>query len=149
MFCETKMFINRRVVLVGIAVALPTAVFAQNASYPVNVSPPEAQKLVGEKKAILIDIRTPEEWRETGVAETAHKLDMNDPMFLAKLSALTGGDRAKPVALICRTANRTRTVQQALLQSGYATIINVEGGMVGNSADKGWLKHGLPVVKEE
>ena len=128
---------------------LSTAPKAQNASYPVNVSPQDAQKLVTDKKAILVDIRTPEEWRETGVAENAHKIDMNDPMFLAKLSAITGGDRSKPVALICRTANRTRTVQQALLQSGYATIINVEGGMVGNSADKGWLKQGLPIVKEE
>jgi rhodanese-related sulfurtransferase len=143
------MLINRRVVLAGVAVLLSSTSFAQNASYPVNISPPEAQKLVTEKKAILIDIRTPEEWRETGVAENAHKIDMNDPMFLAKLSALTGGDRAKPVALICRTANRTRTVQQALLQSGYATIINVEGGMVGNSADKGWIKHELPIVKEQ
>jgi rhodanese-related sulfurtransferase len=143
------MLINRRVVLAGVAVLLSSTSFAQNASYPVNISPPEAQKLVTEKKVILIDIRTPEEWRETGVAENAHKIDMNDPMFLAKLSALTGGDRAKPVALICRTANRTRTVQQALLQSGYATIINVEGGMVGNSADKGWIKHELPIVKEQ
>jgi rhodanese-related sulfurtransferase len=142
------MSINRRIVLAGIAIALSTAATAQNASYPVNISPPEAAKLVTEKKAILVDIRTPEEWRETGVAENAHKLDMNDPMFLAKLSALTGGDRAKPVALICRTANRTRTVQQALLQSGYATIINVEGGMIGNRADKGWIKHELPIVKE-
>ena len=143
------MTMHRRTLMGLLTMFMSSAAFAQNVSYPVNLSPPEAAKLVTEKKVILVDIRTPDEWRETGVAENAHKLDMNDPMFLAKLSALTNGDRAKPVALICRTANRTRTVQQALLQSGYATIINVEGGMVGNSADKGWLKHGLPVVKEQ
>jgi rhodanese-related sulfurtransferase len=115
---------------------------------PLNMTPLDTAKLVAEKKAILIDIRTPEEWKETGVAEGAHKLDMNDPMFTAKLSKLMDGDRTKPVALICRTANRTRTVQAALMQQGgYTRVINVEGGMIGNSADKGWIAHGLPVKK--
>jgi rhodanese-related sulfurtransferase len=117
---------------------------------PLNRTPVETAKLVAEKKAILIDIRTPEEWKETGVADGAHKLDMNDPMFAAKLSKIVEGDRTKPVALICRTANRTRTVQAALMQQGgYTRVINVEGGMIGNSADKGWIAHGLPVKKEE
>jgi rhodanese-related sulfurtransferase len=117
---------------------------------PLNMTPVEAAKLVTDKKAILIDIRTPEEWKETGVAEGAHRLDMNDPMFTAKLSKLMDGDRTKPVALICRTANRTRTVQAALMQQGgYTKVINVEGGMIGNSADKGWIAHGLPVKKDD
>jgi rhodanese-related sulfurtransferase len=117
---------------------------------PLNMTPVDTAKLVTEKKAILIDIRTPEEWKETGVAEGAHRLDMNDPMFTAKLSKLVNGDRTKPVALICRTANRTRTVQAALMQQGgYTRVINVEGGMIGNSADKGWIAHGLPVKKED
>jgi rhodanese-related sulfurtransferase len=117
---------------------------------PLNMNPVEAAKLVADNKAILIDIRTPEEWKETGVADGAHRLDMNDPMFTAKLSRLVDGDRTKPVALICRTANRTRTVQAALMQQGgYARVINVEGGMIGNSADKGWIAHGLPVKRED
>jgi rhodanese-related sulfurtransferase len=117
---------------------------------PLNMTPVDTAKLVAEKKAILIDIRTPEEWKETGVAEGAHRLDMNDPMFTAKLSKLMDGDRTKPVALICRTANRTRTVQAALMQQGgYTRVINVEGGMIGNSADKGWIAHGLPVKRED
>jgi hypothetical protein len=34
-------------------------------------------------------------------------------------------------------------------QGGYARVINVEGGMIGNSADKGWIAHGLPVKRED
>jgi rhodanese-related sulfurtransferase len=117
---------------------------------PLHMTPVEAAKLVSDKKAILVDIRTPEEWKETGVAEGAHKLDMNDPMFAAKLSKIVEGDRTKAIALICRTANRTRTVQAALMQQGgYSRVINVEGGMIGNSADKGWIARGLPVKKED
>jgi rhodanese-related sulfurtransferase len=146
--------ITRRAALALFTLAFPASLSlamaqSSNPAYPVNMTPPETAKLVSEKKAILIDIRRPEEWRETGVAENAHKLDMTDPLFSAKLSKLMEGDRTKPIALICRTASRSRVVQQALLQGGYASVINVEGGMIGNSADKGWINHGLPVVKSE
>jgi rhodanese-related sulfurtransferase len=125
---------------------LPLPSLAQ--SLPLTAVPPEAHKLVSEKKAILIDIRTPGEWAETGVAEGALTLDMTDPMFMRRVADAVGGDRSKPIALICRTASRSGTVQQAMMQSGYINVINVEGGMIGNRADKGWLKHGLPLKKE-
>jgi rhodanese-related sulfurtransferase len=115
-----------------------------------NITPAEAAKMVSEGKAVLIDIRTPEEWKETGVAEGAVRIDMNDPNFVSKFRDATGNDRTKPVALICRTANRTRTVQAALIQNGIHTrVMNVEGGMIGNTADKGWIARGLPVKKGE
>jgi rhodanese-related sulfurtransferase len=113
------------------------------------MSPPEAHKLAAEKKALLVDIRRPDEWAETGVGEHAVRIDMEDPHFITKLNAAMGGDRTRPVALICRTASRTRVVQQALMQHGYTRIINVEGGMVGNGRDKGWIAHGLPVKRGE
>ncbi len=128
---------------------LGAATPAASQNTPLNITPPAAAKLVAENQAILVDIRTPAEWRETGVAEGAHRLDMTDPMFDAKLSRLVEGDRTRPIALICRTASRTRTVQAALMQGGFKTVINVEGGMIGNQADKGWIAHGLPVKREE
>lgn len=114
---------------------------------PVNISPPEVHRLAAEKKVLLVDIRRPDEWAETGVGEYAVTIDMEDPLFTTKLNAAMGNDRTRPVALICRSANRTRIVQQALTQHGYTKVINVEGGMSGNAADKGWIAHGLPVAK--
>jgi rhodanese-related sulfurtransferase len=114
---------------------------------PVNISPPEAHRLAAERKAVLVDIRRPEEWAETGVGEHAVRIDMEDPMFVAKLNAAMGNERTKPVALICRTANRTRVVQQALMQHGFTRVMNVEGGMIGNASDRGWIAHGLPVKR--
>jgi rhodanese-related sulfurtransferase len=139
--------LSRRLLVLTGAATLARANLAQaQATYPLNINPPEAAKLSAEKKVILIDIRTPDEWAETGVAEGAHKLDMNDPRFLAKLAQITGNKRNQPVALICRTANRTRVVQSYLLQNGHVNVINVEGGMIGNKDDKGWIAHGLKVV---
>ncbi len=114
---------------------------------PVNITPAEAHKLAAEKKAILIDIRRPDEWADTGVGEHALKIDMEDQFFLTKLNAAMGNDRTRPVALICRTASRTRVVQQALMQQGYTRVMNVEGGMIGNGSDKGWIARGLPVKR--
>jgi rhodanese-related sulfurtransferase len=139
---------NKPGLLTALATAgllLAPAAMAQTT--PINITPPEAHKMAAEKKALLIDIRRPDEWAETGVGEHALKIDMEDPMFLTKLNAALGNDRTKPVALICRSASRTRVVQQALQQQGYTRVINVEGGMSGNRDDKGWIAHGLPVTK--
>jgi rhodanese-related sulfurtransferase len=136
-----------REVLVAIMLAATlVAATGQTQTSPLNIAPDEAHKLAAEKRAVLIDIRRPDEWAETGVGEHALKIDMEDPLFARKLSEALGGDRTRPVALICRTANRTRVVQQALMQQGYTRVINVEGGMVGNAADRGWIARGLPVA---
>jgi rhodanese-related sulfurtransferase len=133
--------------ILALAATLLSACLARAQPWPVNMTPTEAHRLTQEKKVLLIDIRTPEEWKETGVAEGALKIDMTDPMFVAKVRQAQGDDRTKPLALICRTANRTRTVQQALAQLGYVNVINVEGGMIGNREDQGWIKRGLPLAK--
>jgi rhodanese-related sulfurtransferase len=138
------MFRREFLALMALLAAQPA--LAQGTS--LTATPPEAHKLLTEKKAVLIDIRTPGEWAETGVAEGALTIDMTDPMFMRKISEAVGGDRSKPVALICRTASRSSTVQQAMMQSGYINVINVEGGMIGNRTDKGWIKHGLPLEKK-
>ncbi|MGL4241250.1 MAG: rhodanese-like domain-containing protein [Beijerinckiaceae bacterium] len=137
---------DRRTIIAAAALGLlPAVASAQPA--PVNIAPPEAHKLAAEKKAVLVDIRRPDDWADTGVGEHAVKIDMEDPMFITKLNAAMGNDRTKPVALICRTASRTRVVQRALMQHGYTRVINVEGGMVGNGSDRGWIAHGLPVTR--
>ena len=143
---------NRRQIAFGAllaSVSLAAAQPAPSAPTPLNITPAEAHKRAAEKQAVLIDIRRPDEWAETGVGEHAIRIQMEDPMFMTKLNAALGNDRTRPVALICRTASRTRTVQQALVQQGYTRVMNVEGGMIGNAADKGWIAQGLPVSREK
>jgi rhodanese-related sulfurtransferase len=131
------------------SMAMPMTADAQSPAFTPNITPKQAHDAAGKGEVILIDIRRPDEWAATGVPEHAHLLQMEDPLFEAKLSRLTEGDRTRPVALFCRTANRTRTVQAALMQQGYTRIMNVEGGMIGNPHDRGWAAAGLPVRKAE
>jgi rhodanese-related sulfurtransferase len=130
---------------IAVLIGIPMTAEAQQPR--LNITPAEAHAAQKAGEVILIDIRRPDEWAATGVPEGAVLLQMEDPMFLAKLSQLTGGDRTRPIALFCRTASRTRTVQAALLQNGWTRVMNVEGGMIGNQNDAGWARAGLPVAK--
>lgn len=96
---------------------------------------------------LLLDIRSPQEWKETGTGTGAKKVSMHQPGFLAKLDALTGNDKTKPVALICATGGRSNWLQGELVKRGYTNIIDVSEGMLGSSTGPGWLKRGLPVIR--
>lgn len=114
-----------------------------------DLSAAEAAAQVQSGKLLLIDIRTPPEWKETGVAKGATLLNMLHPQgapgFANALLEQVKGDRNAPIALICRTGNRTTQVQRYLQSAGFTQVYNVKEGMAGSAAGPGWVKRGLPV----
>ena len=114
-----------------------------------DLTAPEAAAAVAAGKITLIDIRTPPEWKETGVAKGAQLLNMLHPQgapgFTNALLEKVKGDKNAPIALICRTGNRTTQVQRYLQSQGFTQVYNVREGMAGSGAGPGWIKRGLPV----
>ncbi|MFN3577604.1 MAG: rhodanese-like domain-containing protein [Tabrizicola sp.] len=106
----------------------------------------EAYRRAEAGEVLLVDIRTPEEWARTGSPAPAHRLDMRRQDFLAALSDLTGGDPARPIALICATGGRSARLARALEQAGFSKVFDVAEGMLGSSAGPGWIARGLPRV---
>lgn len=98
-------------------------------------------------KLKLLDIRTPQEWRDTGVAPAAGRVDFygGPQALLQALTQLTGGDKTVPVALICHVGVRTTYAQEFLQAQGYTQIYNIKEGMAGSASGPGWLRRGLPV----
>jgi rhodanese-related sulfurtransferase len=137
---------NRRKLLAGFSLAIAASSFNQAEAGGV-LSAPEAQKQAQAGKILLLDIRTPEEWAKTGSGVGAKRLDMRRDDFVAALDTLLGGDRSKPVALICAKGVRSSRLSRALREGGYSNIIDVPEGMMGSYAGPGWLARGLPVVK--
>ncbi len=97
-------------------------------------------KLVNSKTPI-VDIRTPGEWRETGLIKDAIPImffneqgKFNIPVFLKELNSKV--DTTKKFAIICRTASRTKLVGQFLSEELNYKVINLEGGMVFAKAKK-------------
>lgn len=93
----------------------------------------------------LIDIRRPDEWRQTGVVAGSQGLTFVDgsgrvvPGFIEALSRL---DPGRPVALICRTGNRTDVLARHMVeQLGFAQVYNVRDGI------SGWIREGRPVSR--
>lgn len=114
-----------------------------------SITAPEASALVSAHKLTLIDLRTPEEWRQTGVPTGAKRVDMRGAAgpsaFLEEVLAIVEGDRSRAVALICRTGNRSAQAQKFLLSKGFTNVVDVKEGVMGNDSGPGWLKRGLPV----
>ena len=95
---------------------------------------------------VLVDIRRPDEWQETGVIDGSITLTAFDesgrfnPKFMEELKQLV--DKDKPFALICRSGNRTAALVNWLTsQGGYKNAVNVQEGI------KDWIKNQHPVVK--
>ena len=110
-----------------------------------ELAAPEAYRRVQAGELTLVDIRRPEEWRQTGVAKGAIAIDMRNPAFAETLLQQVGGKRDAPIAIICRTGNRTTQMQQALRAAGFTQVYNVREGMAGSAAGPGWIRQGLPV----
>ncbi len=126
--------------LLGTLLCLPAA--AQ------NISAPEAWEAARAGKLTIIDIRTPPEWKQTRVVQGAHLVDMQHPGgpagFMNEVLSKVGGDRTAPIALICRTGNRTSQVLRYLRSQGFSNTVHVAEGMAGSGAGPGWLARRLP-----
>lgn len=93
-----------------------------------------SQKLI-DSKIPIIDIRTPGEWKETGLLKGAIPIMLFDEKgnydlkdFLEKLNKAV--DTKKPFAIICRTGSRTKVLAPFLSQKLNYDVINLKSGMV-------------------
>lgn len=130
----------RWVLLLGLAVLMA------GCSQPpyMNVDSAGLQGLI-EQGVPVIDIRRSAEWRETGIVDGSSGLTFVDesgrvmPGFLEKLDAMP---RDEPVALICRTGNRTDVLARHMVEKlGFSQVYNVRDGITR------WVRDGLPVSR--
>ncbi len=109
-----------------------------------ELSVAEAYDKAASGDIVLIDIRRPDEWRNTGIGEGAQPLDMRREDFVAALTTLVGGDLDAPIALICARGVRSAGMTRRLSQAGFTGIFDVPEGMLGSRAGPGWLASDLP-----
>ena len=130
---------RRRLAAALVAVlALPALAGAPPAPDPDAVSVDAARAEHAAGRAILIDLREPDE-HARGVAPGARLLPTSQlPGRLSEIPA----DPSRPVLLVCHTQNRSRATLKALRErGGYAHVRYVAGGM------SEWARRGLPLVK--
>lgn len=147
---------TRRAALMGGLAALGAAAFGAARWFNIgatvgqgDLTAPQAQAAAAAGEILLIDIRRPEEWAQTGVPDGATPLDMRSALFEDRLLALTDGRRDVPVALICARGVRSAALSARLTKAGFTRVINVPEGMLGSGAGPGWIAQGLPVRQPE
>jgi rhodanese-related sulfurtransferase len=113
------------------------------------LSAPDAAEQMASGNFVLLDIRSPEEWAESGVAKGAWPVSMHVEGFPERLNAIFQHYDPSQIGLICATGNRSRYVAQVLEQSGIVGVTDVSEGMFGNPTGAGWIERGLPVVSVE
>ena len=115
------------------------------AAQPAKLAVADAYRAAQAGEIILVDIRTPEEWQETGIAEGAVALDMRARDFIPTLVALRQSQPEKQIAFICAVGGRSGYLNRFLYRNGFGNTADVPEGMLGSAAGPGWLKAGLPV----
>lgn len=144
--------LSRRSLMTGGAVTLAAAgggtytiyrLFAQTAAASV-MSPPEVLDAVRQGDVLLVDVRQPEEWQKTGIAEGAVPIDLRRDDFIDAVLAVRAFEK-QPIAVICAGGVRSRRMTLWLDEAGISPIIDIPEGMLGSSVGPGWLARGLPV----
>lgn len=113
-----------------------------------ELSDAEVKTLINEGVPV-IDVRTADEWQETGVIKGSHlityytsdgKFDTN--AWLKELSKVA--ESGEPIILVCRTGRRSSKIGELLdSKLGYEKVSHMKGGMVE------WIKDGNPTVTVE
>lgn len=105
------------------------------ASLSASVSDEYPSQAILDSKTPIVDIRTPGEWKESGLLKGAipitffdDKGGYNVDAFIAELNKKV--DTKKPFALICHSGSRTKMVSNFLSQEFKYQIINLQGGMM-------------------
>jgi len=103
-----------------------------------NVDASEAAKLLGEnKKIVVLDVRTPEEFAAGHIAG-ATNINFNGPKFKEQVAAL---DKSKPYLVHCAAGGRSAKAREILKELQFQSIYHLDGGL------KAWEKAGKPVVR--
>jgi rhodanese-related sulfurtransferase len=135
------------ILLLGVAVSVEAQGQSIERSTPPVTSAREAHAKALAGELVLVDIRSADEWRKTGVPASGYAITMHQDQaaFIRQLSEATDGSCRKPIALICAVGNRSAFFQGRLKQAGFENVIDVAEGMIGGRCGAGWINSGLPL----
>ena len=94
------------------------------------------ENLYADKRALIVDVREPSEWEETGVPRRSLLIPLGQ--LEERVDQIA---RGRPVYTICRSGNRSMVAAKKLVKLGYTEVNSIDGGI------RAWIAAGLPVKK--
>ena len=94
--------------------------------------------MADKPEALLLDVRTPEEWNDGHLEGASHADYWGDELaFQAAMDAIP---RDRPVLVYCAGGGRSGLTAKELIKAGHHEVYNLENGI------SGWIAEGHPVV---
>lgn len=118
--------------------ALLSAAMLASAADSQNVTPDQAEKLLKEKKdVVVLDVRTPEEFKSGHIAG-AKNVDFQSDDFKKQVAAL---DKSKTYLVHCAAGGRSSRALKVLDENKIGQVYHMDAGF------SGWKEAGKPVAK--
>ena len=89
------------------------------------ISPEEMQTLLELEDVQIVDVRTPEEYKD-GYIDNSQNIDFKSPTFEEDITKL---DKTKPVVLYCKSGGRSAKCSKKLKDAGFVKIYDLDGGI--------------------
>lgn len=86
------------------------------------------QKYTSTPNAVLIDVRTPDEFA-TGHIDQATNVDFENPSFVSEVKKM---DASKIYFVYCRSGNRSQQAISIMKSNGIKNIYELDGGIISN-----------------
>jgi thioredoxin len=85
-----------------------------------------AQKIKELPQAVLVDVRTPEEFAKGHLANAVN-INWNSTDFITQIEKL---DRSKPVLVYCHSGRRSAEAASKMRALGFTEVLELEGGIM-------------------
>lgn len=102
-----------------------------------HVDPKNAQKLLAQTNVVILDIRTPEEFKSYHIAG-ATNIDFNSSDFEQQINSL---DKSKNYLVHCASGGRSGRSLKIFQKHDFQSVYHLDGGITA------WKDAGLPVQK--
>lgn len=107
------------------AAASPAPASPASSSELPDRDPALAHRLVEHEGALLLDVRSAEEFAAGHIDGAVHVPHTEVAERMAELVALAGGDRSKPVVVYCRSGRRSGLAKEVLREHGFTRVTNL------------------------
>lgn len=99
----------------------------------------EFEKFISDTTVTLLDVRTPAEYAEGHIPGTHFNIDVLEDSYTKVATETLPKD--KPVALYCRSGNRSKNAASILAEKGYE-VVELGSGF------RGWVAAGKKTAKQ-
>ncbi len=105
------------------------------------LSPKQAHQMQQNGEIVIIDVRQPDEWQQTGLPAGAQGVALSGPNFIEQIEEIAAQNKGCKLAISCQSGMRTKAAVKSLDAHGMKNLHQIKGGLMA------WNRENLPIDK--